>query len=234
MRNIPKELIIESVDAGVSAFIDLYELDLSPMGGDVVRFHSGVNGFYGNVIWKGQAYNSYPIDVTGFEMKSEGVYSRPQMAVAAMGGLIMGMNNDYNDLVGMRLTRRQVAVKHLDAVNFPNGNPEADPTIEAVSRYVVEAMTEETGDQVQYELSTPIDNDKAIIPGRTILADVCQWQYRGNGCMYSGGPVADEKDNPTTDPTKDRCSHHLSGCRLRFPRPQPLPISCFPGASKVG
>lgn len=234
MRNIPEELIIASVDAGVGAVIDLYDLDMTPYGGRVERFHSGVNGYYGDVIWKGNVYASMPIDVTGFEMKSEGVYSRPQMAVANMGGLIMGMNNDFNDLVGLTLTRRQVLVKHLDAVNFPNGNPEADPTIEGVSRYVIQAMTEENDEQVQYELSTPIDHDKAIIPGRTILADVCQWQYRGDGCMYQGGPVADEKDNPTTDPTKDRCSHHLTGCRMRFPRPQPLPISCFPGASKVG
>lgn len=56
-------------------------------------------------------------------------------------------------------------------------------------------MSEETADQVQYELSTPIDADKAVIPGRTILADVCQWQYRGDGCGYSGGPVATEKTN---------------------------------------
>jgi len=51
VRDIPPELIIESVDAGVGAFIDLFEVDLRPYGGDVVRFHSGTNGFYNNVIW---------------------------------------------------------------------------------------------------------------------------------------------------------------------------------------
>ena len=163
MRNIPREMIIDSVDAGVGAVIDLIELDLTPLGGEVVRFHSGANGYYGNVIWKGIAYNSYPIEVSGFEMKNEGVYARPQMAVANIGGLITGMNNDFNDLRGMKVTRHQVEVKYLDAVNFPNGNPDADPSIEAVSVYVVEAMSEETAEQVQYELSTPVDADKAVI-----------------------------------------------------------------------
>ena len=163
MRNIPREMIIDSVDAGVGAVIDLFELDLTPLGGEVVRFHSGANGYYGNVIWKGIAYNSYPIEVSGFEMKNEGVYARPQMAVANIGGLITGMNNDFNDLRGMKVTRHQVEVKYLDAVNFPNGNPDADPSIEAVSVYVVEAMSEETAEQVQYELSTPVDADKAVI-----------------------------------------------------------------------
>lgn len=53
MRNIPREMIIDSVDAGVGAVIDLFELDLTPLGGEVIRFHSGVNGYYGPVIWKG-------------------------------------------------------------------------------------------------------------------------------------------------------------------------------------
>ncbi|EBI3648505.1 phage minor tail protein L, partial [Salmonella enterica] len=46
-------------------------------------------------------------------------------------------------------------------------------------------------------------------------------------------PVADERDNPTADPAKDKCSHRRSGCRFRYPRPKPMPISSFPGSQKV-
>lgn len=148
MRDIPPELIIESVDAGVGAFIDLFELDLRPYGGNLERFHSGTNGFYNNVIWRGNAYPAYPIAVEGFESRNEGTYARPAMAVANVTGMIFGMNHDFEDLLGVVITRRQVPVKYLDAVNFPNGNPDADPTMEAVSRYVVEEMTEETSEQV--------------------------------------------------------------------------------------
>jgi hypothetical protein len=86
------------------------------------------------------------------------------MAVANVTGLLTGINHDFDDMLGVVITRRQVPVKHLDAVNFPNGNPDADPTQEAVSRYVVEEMTEETFEQVTYTLATPIDCDNAIIP----------------------------------------------------------------------
>ena len=125
MRDIPPELIIESVDAGVGTFIDLFEVDLRPYGGDVVRFHSGTNGFYNNVIWRGNAYPAYPIAVEGFESRNEGTYARPAMAVANVTGMIFGMNHDFDDLLGVVITRRQVPVKYLDAVNFPNGNPDA-------------------------------------------------------------------------------------------------------------
>ena len=233
MRDIPAALIIESTDAGVGAFIDLFEADLQPYGGDLIRFHSGTNGYYGKVIWKGNQYQAYPIAVEGFEMKNEGTYARPTMTVANVTGLLTGINHDYDDMLGVVITRRQVPVKYLDAVNFPNGNVDADPTQEAVSRYVVEELTEETFEQVSYTLATPIDCDNAIIPARTILADVCQWQYRGVGCGYDGPAVADERDNPTTDLSKDKCSHRRSGCRFRYPRPEPMPISSFPGSQKV-
>lgn len=233
MRDIPAELIIESVDAGVGAMLDLYEVDLQAFGGDVLRFHSGTNGYFDDVIWQGRAYSAYPIAVEGFEVKSEGTYSRPTMKVANITGLITGINHDFEDALGAVLTRRQVLVKHLDVVNFPNGNANADPTMEAVSRYVIEEMAEETFETVTYNLATPVDCDNAIIPARTILADVCQWVYRGDGCGYSGGPVADEKDNPTSDMSRDKCSKHRSGCRLRFAKPSALPYGGYPGSAKV-
>ncbi|MEN4566134.1 phage minor tail protein L [Pantoea agglomerans] len=233
MRDIPADLIIESVDAGVGAMLDLYEVDLQAFGGDVLRFHSGTNGYFNDVIWQGRAYSAYPIAVEGFETKSEGTYSRPTMKVANITGLITGINHDFEDALGAVVTRRQVLVKHLDVVNFPNGNSNADPTMEAVSRYVIEEMAEETFETVIYNLATPVDCDNAIIPARTILADVCQWVYRGDGCGYSGGPVADEKDNPTSDMARDKCSKHRSGCRLRFAKPSALPYGGYPGSAKV-
>ncbi|MGK4442711.1 phage minor tail protein L [Yersinia enterocolitica] len=233
MRDIPAELIIASVDAGVGAMIDLFEVDLQSFGGDVIRFHSGTNGYFGDVIWKGRQYSAYPIAVEGFEVKSEGTYSRPTMKVANITGLITGINSDFDDALGAVVTRRQVLVQNLDAVNFPGGNPDADTTMEAVSRYVIEEMVEETFETVTYNLATPVDCDNSIIPARTILADVCQWIYRGDGCGYSGPPVADDKDNPTTDPSKDKCSKHPSGCRKRFPKPSSLPFGGFPGSAKV-
>ena len=73
-----------------------------------------------------------------------------------------------------------------DAVNFPNGNPDADPTQEAVSRYVVEEMTEETFEQVTYTLATPIDCDNAIIPARTILPTSASGSIAASGADMTG------------------------------------------------
>lgn len=233
MRDIPKELIIDSLDAGIGAQIDVFELDLQQFGGELLRFHSGLNKYYGDVIWQGNKYSAYPISCEGFETKNEGAYARPTLTAANVEGLMTGINSDYNDALGAILIRRQVPVKYLDAVNFPNGNATADPSKEAVSQYRIEELTDETFETVTYSLATPIDSDNAIIPGRTILAEICPWVYRGLGCGYTGGAVADERDNPTSDISLDKCSKRRSGCRFRYPKPLAMPFGGFPGSSKV-
>lgn len=234
MRDIPKELIIPSVDAGVVAMLDLFELNLQNLGGDVLRFYGGVNEMYEDVIWQGKKYQAYPVKAEGFEMKLSGTGSKPTLTVSNLFGFMTGLNNDFNDIVGAKLIRRQVPANALDAINFKDGNNDADPTCEAVSWFIIDEMTEETYEQVTYSLASPSESDTAIIPARTILADVCQFVYRGEGCRYSGRPVANEFDKPTSDPMKDKCSHSKRGCRLRFPRPDVLPIGLFPNSNKVG
>lgn len=56
--------------------------------------------------------------------------------------------------------------------------------------------------------------NNAVINARTILT-TCSWVYRSSECGYTGRAVADEKDQPTTDMNKDKCSGCLRGCQLR-------------------
>lgn len=234
MRNVPVSMRIEVAQLETNVPLELYEIDLTSVGGDVFRFHSGMNGMLQDIVWQSKKYSAYPVQVTGFEMKSSGTSSRPQMTFANLSGLITAINNDFNDALGAVVTRRQVMEHSLDAVNFPNGNTQADPTREVVSRYIIEQCSEETHEFVSYTLALPSETDGALIPARVILADICPWIYRGADCSYTGVPVANDKDQPTNDPTLDKCSKHLSGCRLRFRRPESLPFGGFPGANKVG
>ncbi|QLO91463.1 helix-turn-helix domain-containing protein [Enterobacter sp. RHBSTW-00975] len=53
------------------------------------------------------------------------------------------------------------------------------------------------------------------------------------GLIRRENRVGVNNGNPTTDPAKDKCSHRRTGCRFRYPRPEPMPISSFPGSQKV-
>ena len=65
-----------------SSMIELYELDATELGGDVVRFHNGTNKLAQNLVWQGNEYIRFPIHVTGFEQTGQGQFPRPIASVS--------------------------------------------------------------------------------------------------------------------------------------------------------
>lgn len=234
MRDIPANMRIDVTNIEQKAMLELYEIDLSRFGGDIYRFHDGMNGVLQPVIWQGMRYEPYPVQVTGFNMTAQGASDRPKMTFANLDGLLNSINKSYDDALGAVVTRRQVLEQYLDAVNYPNGNPQADPSREVVQKYLIEQRENADSDFVTYILALPTETDNALIPARVIQADICPWRYRGYDCGYDGPAIANEKDQATSDLTKDRCSKKFSGCLLRYPRPLPMPFGGFLGANKLG
>lgn len=233
MYDLPKETLIESAEISQDALIELFILDLTHLGGDLFRFHAGFNEIKAPIKWQGEIYTPYGIMAEGFESTSQGVSNRPTLTVANVGGLITGLREDYDDLAGAILTRKRMYARFLDADNFIDGNPHADPIQEIVTRYEVERVINLEASFAKIELALPCETDGALIPARVIIADTCNWIYRGAECSYTGGAVADEFDNPTTDISCDKCGKRLTSCKLRFGKNNPLPFGGFPSVSKM-
>jgi len=215
--------------------IELFEVDLSKIVGDktLFRFHNGMNEMRQAIIWQGNIYEPYPIAAQGFEKSGQGTSNRPTLTVANISGLITGLSQDYEDLLGAIVIRHQVIAKFLDGGNFTAGNPAADPTQEVVSNYIIERLTSLNSETASFELALPCESDGALIPARVIIAHTCAWGYRSSECGYTGFAVADEFDKPTNDLTKDKCSRCLKGCKLRFGEHGILPFGGFPSAAKL-
>lgn len=113
-------------------------------------------------------------------------------------------------------------------------NPTADPNshLDDETWYVAQKTTENQA-IIEFELGSPIDLEGVTIPRRQIVANVCGWRYRGDGCGYAGPPVADVNDQPTSSALLDRCSKRLSGCKLRFGDTAELPFGAFPAAGLI-
>src|SRR5579871_3345339 len=90
-----------------SALIELFELDLRPRGGEVLRFHAGVNTLGRDVVWQAQPYVRMPIEAQGFERRAQGALPRPRLKVANIGGLLGAEARAFKDFVGCRLVRRR-------------------------------------------------------------------------------------------------------------------------------
>lgn len=229
----------------VGALVELFELDATAIGGQVLRFHGYTQ--VGPIWWQGQQYDPWAIRAEGFELVGEGQQPSPTLSVGNIGqddkgkpvvGVISALCVHLDDLVGARVVVRRTLGKYLDAVNFPQGNPTADPQEELPQEvWLVQQKTAETAEVVEFSLSSALDFNGQKLPDRPIIAGVCAWLrkggYRGPYCGYTGSRMFDIDGKPVSDPTLDRCSGLMSDCKKRFGEYEIINFGGFPSADLV-
>jgi len=224
---------IQLADPG--ALVTLYRIDPRLEGTVPVYITPhGPNDLGGDILWAGQAYTRFPIEAAGFEKTGQGKPPRPTLRVANILGIVGAAAIDMQDLVGARVTRTRTFVKYLDSANFAGGNPQADPN-QFLDReiWIVDRKAQENKVMVEWELSTAYDVAGVKLPRRQYIQNLCPWPYRGPDCGYTGGPVADVNDQPTTDPAQDACGKRLASCKLRWGATAELPFGGFPAVGLV-
>jgi len=185
-----------------TAVIELFELDCTDLGGEVFRFHNGTNKLSQNIVWQGNEYIRFPIQVSGFELSGQGQFPRPTVIISNVMSSITTILLQYKDLLGSKFTRKRTLLKYLDAVNFPGGvNPTEDTSVFLTDDiYYVDRKASENRDQVQFELSSAADLQDVQVPKRVIGQSTCPWVYRSSKCSYTGIPLYDEQDNELPAP----------------------------------
>lgn len=225
---------IQTLEPGT--LVTLYELDATPLGGELYRFHPHAQSE--SIWWQGNEYSPWPIIAEGFEMTGQGQQPMPTLTVGNVDGFITALVIYFDDLVGSKLTRHRTLGRYLDAVNFAGGNPEADPDEELPPDvWYIERKITEDNTAIKFELASALDFMNVQLPRGQIVANVCRWLsiggYRGPYCGYSGPPVATEADIITTDAARDKCGGRLGSCKLRFGQTKPLPYGSFPAAGLI-
>ncbi len=221
---------IQKLDPG--ALVEFFEIDATPKGGLVYRFHAGTNQLNGTVVWQGESYTAWPVEADGFEFSSKGTLPRPKLMIANVTAYISALVINYSDLLGCKVTRRRTFVKYLDAVNFPGGtNPTADANAAfADDVYYIDRKSKETKLVVEFELASAMDVYGVQLPRRQIIQNVCPWRYRGSECGYTGTNYFDASDNTVASSGQDVCGKRLSSCKKRFGEYAELPFGGFPAA----
>ena len=232
--------------------VRLLEIDGSDYGADILRFHghaiphtpeelAAAAGSPGDlpaksIFWQGNEYAAWPVNIEGIGADSDGSATRPTFVAGNVSGRITALCLAFEDLLKFKLTVRETLAQYLDAENFPEGNPTADPTQEALDVWFIDQKTGEDGEQVQWDLSSPGEIDNHGLPGRQ-MTTFCHWAmtggYRGPDCSYTGEAMFDDEDIPTDDPALDQCKGCLSSCKLRFGENEELPHGGFPAVSLI-
>lgn len=201
--SVNEEIASEIQRLDPSSIIELFELDCTELGGEIFRFHNGTNKLMQNLVWQGEEYIRFPIQVTGFETSGQGQFPRPIIAVSNVMSAITTIILEFDDLINAKFTRKRTLLKYLDVVNFPGGvNPTADPDVFLPDDvFYVDRKSIEDRDQVQFELASVADLQGVQCPKRTVNQGSCTWAYRSPECSYVGIPLYDANDDQIPPPT---------------------------------
>lgn len=234
-QEVKKEISCEIQKLEPSALIELFVLEMKNPA-DNLHFYAGTNALNKPVVWQGVEYIPLPIEARGFDMNSKGTLPRPEIIAANVQGLFTALVRKFDDLVGLRLIRKRTFAKYLDAVNFPEGNPTANPNAFFPDDiWFIDKKKDESKLSISWELASAFDLQGVRLPKRQIIQNYCQWKYRGGECGYTGLGF-DINDKPCMDQRKDVCAKRLTSCRVRFQSLDPddfvLPFGGFPGATR--
>lgn len=214
--------------------IRLYDIDMTPIGGGVLRYVPGNLGDR-TVRWKGNEYRALPIEAAGFDKTGRGQLPTPTLTVARED-IISAAVITFGDLRRSRVIRWRTFVEYLDGMPGADPNAHWKPDIFEIRR-----KTKHNAEIIEWELGAAIDRQGHKIPGRVALRDHCPWIYRHwNGgafdytnatCPYNGNRYFEQNGNATANPALDRCGKRLDDCAKRFGN-APMPFGGFPGMTK--
>ncbi|WP_042591528.1 phage minor tail protein L, partial [Ralstonia solanacearum] len=132
------------------ALVELFEVDCTTIGGDVLRFHAHLQS--GAITWQGAEFSPWPITAQGFERSGSASQPAPTLTVANVDGSVSSLCISLADLAGAKVRRHRTLAQYLD------GQPGADPTAHMpIELWIVEQKTSETNVQVEFTLASALD-----------------------------------------------------------------------------
>lgn len=148
-----------------SAVIELFTLDLNPIGTNVVRHycnHVYSNG--GSINFQGLTYEAIPIiSSDGWEKASSGTFASPTIKISNLFGQISELILEFDGLRGAKSTRLKVLAKYLD------GQPTAANVVESRDIYYISRYSENDV-MVSFYLSHPLERLGLYLPRRRLIS----------------------------------------------------------------
>jgi len=185
-------------------------LETTLAGEAVFRFHNNLKLTKQKLYWKGEEYHPLPVYVEGFDSNTRGSAPTPRMSMVAnekddnqsMFRSFKLMVRQLDDLIGAKVTRVRTFAKYLDVKNFydiqqgggrvtlgddtliPEGFT-PDPLAEFPREiFFINRKSVENKNGLEFELGSFIDFESLKLPTRLVISRYCQFQYRGEGCIY--------------------------------------------------
>lgn len=227
--------LLQSSNAG--RLIELFELDMTAIGGPVVHFTCAPTSGQ-PVLFGGVEYSPIPVEASGFEWSGRGALPTPTIKVQNVSNVFSAAVISYDDLLGATLTRKRTFEVFLDTGASPDSTMYLPVDIYRIERKITQNKV-----YIEFELAAAMDHAGKMLPARQVLRDICTHRYRRwdrdlndfdytkATCPYTGLGFFKTDGTPCTS-AEDKCGKRLSSCALRFGE-DPLPTRAFPGVARV-
>lgn len=212
------------------AKVALYIMDLNVIGvAEVYRFYPGQDTDGSEVVYLGDTYYPWYVEVKNIKKSGTGPSPRPIAVVGNMNAFVTELCQLHQGLVGVKVTRRTTLSQYIisDTAEYRD------------DVYFIERPTDDLDATVEFELSSPQDFLDQQLPGLICIATGCPHRYKstagGSGCSWPGtdsGKWFDANDGQVFSAEQDVCSHTLNGCKLRFGANSPLDYGGNPGLGR--
>jgi len=151
--------------------------------GEVFRFHNYVNEMGNAIVWRGASYNVFPIEVDGFSRSGRGTQPVISITVGNANGVLSNLLPVYGDFVGAEFRRLRGPKYCLDAVNFAQGNEDADPAGGFPHEvFEIAQKVSENAISVEWSAEGPLSLERVKLPGRIASRTYCTAVYGSKNC----------------------------------------------------
>jgi lambda family phage minor tail protein L len=140
--------------------IDLYALDLSPIGAAIIlRFFDQEYSDGSPAAYQGNEYTPYPITASGFELRQAGALPSPEIRVSNALGALSLLIVQNGGLEGARIRRIRIWENNLAGQSAAGAPPLQEQSWDV-------ARTSESQAAVTLFLKHPLDKAGAKVPRR--------------------------------------------------------------------
>lgn len=161
-----------------SAWVELYKLDLTLIGGPVYYFCNELSKSGGFVKYNGISYMALPLKVEGWGSNLTGTSAKPTLTLGNLDEvkLLQAAVINLGDMVGARLTRIRTFAKFLDDGETPNPDAYLGPDVLFVEQKLLHNRK-----VIQLQLCSILDRMGMRLPRRQVLKDESYL-----GCAFPG------------------------------------------------
>lgn len=148
---------------------------------------------YAPIVFDGNTYYAIPIEVSAFEIKSDGAANRPTLSIANVEAILRstslfqnaddggtdGLSSTFklDDLVGKKFTQRQTLEKYL---TIDPSTVSTKAVVEFPKRvWLIDRIKIKNATLAVFELANPYDLEGIQLPHRQVIGKYCPWEYQG-------------------------------------------------------